>query len=158
MTSINAPSLELCHRLPWELLSGENDCLKHNTDCKKGPVWKAEMWKWPGVWMGKGLSGKQKWYPFAIKRENKFLNYPSINVFLSGQGLQGHPGDYRQQKNQFDNTDITKIASLLSTVMICFVFGQVGLGKHCRPTSESPRSESDQGLHCLPFCLHLLDS
>ena len=35
------------------------------------------------------------------------------------------------------------------------VFGQTGRGKHCRPRSEE---QSDQGLFCLQFPLHLLDA
>ena len=44
-------------------------------------------------------------------------------------------------------------------------FGQIGLCKQCRPRSDCCsqirlllNEQSDQGLHCLPFCLHLLDS
>ena len=35
------------------------------------------------------------------------------------------------------------------------VFGQIVLGKQCRPRLEE---QSHQGLHCLPFPLHLLDT
>ena len=43
---------------------------------------------------------------------------------------------------------------LAVTVMILSFFGQICLGKQCKPRSDC----SDQDLHCLPFRLHLLDS
>ena len=38
--------------------------------------------------------------------------------------------------------------------MMLNFFGQIGLGKACRPRSDC----SDQDLQCLPCCLHFLDS
>ena len=35
------------------------------------------------------------------------------------------------------------------------VLAQTGLGKHCRPRSDCSWRNPDQGLHCLPFHLHL---
>ena len=32
------------------------------------------------------------------------------------------------------------------------------LGKQCRPRSDCSEEQSDQGLHCLPFRVHRLDS
>ena len=66
--------------------------------------------------------------------------------------------------------EITKIIPKLSsntvlghTVMTLLLFQQRSLGKECRPgqtvqTQIRLEEQSDQGLHCLQFSLHLLNA
>ena len=58
------------------------------------------------------------------------------------------------KKKKEKKTDAFHCSSLIhQTMQLTVMF--LSLGKQCRPRSEE---QSDQGLHCLPFRLHRLDS
>ena len=44
-----------------------------------------------------------------------------------------------------------------SFALMILSFGQIDLGRQCRPRSSTDSVDPDC-LHCLPFCLHLLDA
>ena len=82
---------------------------------------------------------------------NLFSKFTTPYVMVRHAELQGLKFTAKNT-NRLENKDLTLYA---------YHNDPTGLGKHCRPRSDCcfrSKKQSDQDLHCLPFCLHFLDA